>query len=108
MTIIPRSGGWGSIVSILNQNFSEIESILSSINSEVNMCQGLFPNTSVLLSSVQNPQVGYWAIIGETLPGNLWVFNNLKTWENLGPSPLNPDISNYPESEMITSATDIL
>lgn len=107
MNSIPRRGTWGSIVTILNNNFSEIEELLRKAGADIYMDYGVYETIGDLQENNPEPSKGAWAVIGETLPGYLYVYDGT-LWNNLGTSPLIGNFSNYPGSEEITSAKDIL
>ena len=108
MNLIPRTGKWGSIVTILNQNIGDIENLLGPIGASIYLCLGQFTSIEELSEKILSPQIGSWAIIGTEFPGNIWIFDKTNQWKNLGTSPFNPDISNYPESEQISNSKWIL
>jgi len=107
MNSVPRRGTWGSIVTILNNNFSEIEELLEKSGADIYMDYGVYGTLSDLKKDNPEPAKGAWAVVGETLPGNLYVYGGT-AWTNIGTSPLTGNFSEYPESEKITNAKDIL
>lgn len=72
-----------------------INGILAADN--VDCCnKGFFPNATELEKAYPTPKPGWWAIVGESLPGDIYSCSSVKTWKNTGikGSPLD-DHSDY-------------
>ena len=72
-----------------------INGILSADN--IDSCnKGFFPNATELEIAYPTPKPGWWAIVGESLPGDIYTCSSSKKWKNTGikGSPLD-DHSDY-------------
>lgn len=73
LTTITNTGNWGQQASSLNENFQKIKVELLKADNTVSKGKGLFRTLETLKSAYPNPEKGWWAIVGNTLPGAIYV-----------------------------------
>lgn len=60
-----------------------INGILNADN--IDSCnKGFFPNATELEKAYPTPKPGWWAIVGESLPGDIYSCSSVKKWKNTG------------------------
>lgn len=72
--------------------------------------KGLFATEGDLKSKWPSPQVGDWAIVGNTVPGTVYQCKTAGTWSNTGQQGGGGDLEldDYLQCEEITDVTTIL
>ncbi len=48
------------------------------------VCKGLFPDDTTLLKLYPRPQTGWWALVGDSFPAELYTVNKKGEWSNTG------------------------
>lgn len=107
---IKQNGYWKDTANSLNYNFNKIDTQISSLEGKVTKSKGLFKTSEELTTAFPNPQPGDWALVGSSLPAQLWTESD-GAWVDSGGtsgSTIDIDLTEYTKSEVITNPSDIL
>lgn len=87
---IPKSGTFGGVVDVINQNFSLAQQAIESTKYQATNCLGSFSTLADLSAAYDSPQDGDWAFVGTSSPYTMYVAKNGQ-WTNTG-STFNLDV----------------
>ena len=107
---INNTDNWGTTAARLNENFSKISADVEKAKNSSTRAKGLFASLSALKSAWPTPQVGDWAIVGNTVPGTVYKCTTAGTWSNTGQQGGGGeiDLGDYLTATVITDPTTII
>lgn len=107
---ISRSGFWNDAADNLNYNFNKISSQITDLQEKLVKAKGLFETVEELKAKYPHPVLGDWAIIGNTLPGEIYIANELEQWVSTGQMGGDIDVNliDYLKSEIVENVISIL
>lgn len=110
LNTIKNTDNWGNTTARLNENFSKISSEVEKTKYLTSKNKGLYPTLSDLQSAYSSPQVGDWAVVGNTIPGPIYRCDTAGTWSPTGEEGGGGDIdlAEYLTATEITDITTIL
>ena len=82
MNIIPPSGKWNEISSILNQNFDLIENEFLHLTDATVYNKGIHKSATALSSAYPTCMVGSYAFVGTSAPYAIYTYQQLGGWVN--------------------------
>ena len=71
---------WGTVASVLNDNFEKVREAIESGNSEQSLAKGVFPTLVDLEAAYPSPNIGDWGYVGTSFPAYLYTWNGT-SWE---------------------------
>lgn len=80
---VPSSGTFGSVVSVVNQNFALAKEAIDKLAFSKSACMGFYETSSELNDAHPTPTDGDWALVGNSSPFNVYVANN-GSWVDSG------------------------
>lgn len=80
---VPSSGTFGSVVSVVNQNFALAKEAIDKLSFSKSACMGFYETSSELNDAHPIPTDGDWALVGNSSPFNVYVANN-GSWVDSG------------------------
>ena len=110
LTTIQSTSSWGEAAAAINQNNQKIGTEIEKAKNSSTRAKGLFATAGDLQSKWPSPQVGDWAIVGNTVPGTVYQCKTAGTWSNTGQQGGggNLELDAYLQCEDITDVTTIL
>ena len=110
LTTIHGTSSWGDAAATINQNNSKISTELEKAKNSSTRAKGLFDSENSLKVKWPSPQVGDWAIVGNTVPGTIYLCNTAGIWTNTGQTGGGGEVEldDYLQCEEITDVTTIL
>ncbi len=84
LNTIKQKGTWGDTATALNENFAKVNNEVEKLNYSTSRSKGLFPSENALKTQCPRPNVGDWAVIGTSIPGQIWRCETTGTWINTG------------------------
>lgn len=107
---IQPEGYWRNTSESLNDNFNKVSAELDKISQKTSKDKGLFSSLDNLKNIYPEPEDGDWALVGTSLPAELYSALNGE-WTKSGgtgggDSQIN--LSDYIKSEQITDISQIL
>ena len=100
---------WGTVASVLNDNFEKVREVIESGNSEQSLAKGVFPTLDDLEAAYPTPNIGDWGYVGTSFPAYYYTWNGT-SWVRSA-SPKQPDdieLVGYIQSEEVKDPTTIL
>lgn len=82
MNIIPPSGKWNEISSVLNQNFDLIENEFLHLTDATVYNKGIHKSATALSSAYPTCMVGSYAFVGTAAPYAIYTYQKLGGWVN--------------------------
>lgn len=83
LNTIKNTGNWGSSSSRLNENFSKVGLEVDKLKYAAYNSK-LYPSAAALRSAIPSPKVGDWAIVGDTIPGEIYQCTTDGVWTATG------------------------
>jgi len=80
---VPSSGTFGSVVSVVNQNFALAKEAIDKLAFSKSACMGFYETSSELNDAHPTPTDGDWALVGNSSPFNVYVAND-GSWVDSG------------------------
>lgn len=80
---VPSSGTFGSVVSVVNQNFALAKEAIDKLAFSKSACIGFYETSSELNDAHPTPTDGDWALVGDSSPFNVYVAND-GSWVDSG------------------------
>lgn len=80
---VPSSGTFGSVVSVVNQNFALAKEAIDKLAFSKSACVGFYETSSELNAAYPSPNEGDWALVGNESPFNVYVAND-GSWVDSG------------------------
>lgn len=80
---VPSSGTFGSVISVVNQNFALAKEAIDKLAFSKSACMGFYETSSELNDAHPTPTDGDWALVGNSAPFNVYVANN-GSWVDSG------------------------
>lgn len=80
---IPKSGSFGDIVDVVNQNFALAKEELDKAAYGSSNCLGYYETAADLQAAHATAEEGEWAFVGTTTPYAMYVYTN-DAWTNTG------------------------
>lgn len=80
---VPSSGTFGSVVSVVNQNFALAKEAIDKLAFSKSACMGFYETSSELNDAHPTPTDGDWALVGNSAPFNVYVAND-GSWVDSG------------------------
>lgn len=80
---VPSSGTFGSVVSVVNQNFALAKEAIDKLAFSKSACKGFYETSSELNEAHPTPTDGDWALVGDSSPFNVYVAND-GSWVDSG------------------------
>lgn len=110
LTTIQSTSSWGEAAAAINQNNAKISTEVEKAKNSSTRAKGLFASAGDLQARWPSPQVGDWAIVGNTVPGTVYQCKTAGTWSNTGQTGGggNVELDAYLQCEDITDVTTIL
>ena len=110
LTTIQSTSSWGEAAAAINQNNTKISTEVEKAKNSSTRAKGLFASAGDLQARWPSPQVGDWAIVGNTVPGTVYQCKTAGTWSNTGQTGGggNVELDAYLQCEDITDVTTIL
>lgn len=107
---INRSGYWKDAANSLNYNFNKIFSEITELKEKLIKSKGLFKTIDDLKNRYPNPVQGDWAIVGDTIPGEIFIVDENNQWVSSGElgGGDSIDLSEYIKSELVDNVISIL
>ena len=84
LTTIQSTSSWGEAAAAINQNNAKISTEVEKAKNSSTRAKGLFASAGDLQARWPSPQVGDWAIVGNTVPGTVYQCKTAGTWSNTG------------------------
>ncbi|MDO4163877.1 MAG: hypothetical protein Q4D56_05750 [Bacteroides sp.] len=84
LNTINNTDNWGTTSTRLNENFSKVNTEVEKLKYGYVRCKGLFASLEALQTAYPSPVVGDWAIVGDTVPGDIYRCSTAGTWEATG------------------------
>ena len=100
---------WGTVASVLNDNFEKVREAIESGNSEQSLAKGVFPTLEDLEAAYPSPNIGDWGYVGTSFPAYTYTWNGIswvKSSEKKQPEEIVLD--GYIQSEEVKDPTKIL
>ena len=100
---------WGTVASVLNDNFDKVREAIESGNSEQSLAKGIFKTLDDLEAAYPSPTIGDWGYVGTSFPAYYYTWNGT-SWVRSA-SPKQPDdieLVGYIQSEEVKDPTTIL
>lgn len=72
LNTINNTGSWGDAAARLNENFSKVNAEVEKARLASSKNKGLFGSLESLRSAYPTPQVGDWAVVGDSIPGPVY------------------------------------
>ena len=100
---------WGSVASVLNDNFEKVREAIESGNSEQSLAKGIFKTLDDLRTAYPSPTIGDWAYVGTSFPAYTYTWNGT-SWVKSGESkqPDDIELEGYIQSSEVDDPTTIL
>lgn len=110
LNTINNSDNWGSTTTRLNENFGKISTEVEKVKNSTTKAKGLFSTYDFLKKSCPSPKIGDWAIVGNTIPGEIYECKTAGEWEPTGQTGGGGevDLTEYLTATEITDITTIL
>lgn len=83
LSTIKNSDKWGNSTARLNENFSKISTEVDKMKFAAYNSK-LYPSLSALQEEIPSPEVGDWAIVGDTIPGDIYRCEVSGEWKATG------------------------
>lgn len=80
---VPSYGTFGSVVSVVNQNFALAKEAIDKLAFSKSACMGFYETSSELNDAHPTPIDGDWALVGNSSPFNVYVAND-GSWVDSG------------------------
>ena len=100
---------WGTVASVLNDNFEKVREAIESGNSEQSLAKGIFKTLDDLGAAYPSPTIGDWGYVGTSFPAYKYTWNGT-SWEK-SEDQTQPDeieLENYVQSSEVDDPTTIL
>lgn len=81
---IPKTGTIGGMVDNVNANFQLTKEMLERLEVTKDHAVGLFSTLASLQTAYPTPEVGDWALVGDTTPFAIYKCSTAGTWSNTG------------------------
>lgn len=98
---IPKQGTFGTVVDLINANFSLAKVAISGVEYSTQRNKGFFVSSTALTTAIPSPKVGDWALVkgsGSTaFPAAIYVCQTAGTWADSGETYTGDtiDLANY-------------
>lgn len=83
LNTIKNSDKWGNSTARLNENFSKISTEVDKMKYAAYNSK-LYPSLAALQEEIPSPEVGDWAIVGDTIPGDIYRCEVSGEWKATG------------------------
>lgn len=83
LSTIKNSDKWGNSTARLNENFSKISTEVDKMKFAAYNSK-LYPSLAALQEEIPSPEVGDWAIVGDTIPGDIYRCEVSGEWKATG------------------------
>lgn len=83
LSTIKNTGKWDSSAASLNENFSKVGTEVDKLKYAAYNSK-LYATEALLKQAVPNPSVGDWAIVGDTIPGEIYQCHTDGMWSATG------------------------
>ena len=83
LNTIKNTGNWGNSAANLNENFSKVGTEVDKLKYAAYNSK-LYATEALLKLSVPSPKVGDWAIVGDSIPGEIYQCNADGVWTSTG------------------------
>ena len=100
---------WGTIASVLNDNFDIVCGAIESGKSEQSLARGIFKTLTDLEIAYPSPNIGDWAYVGTSFPAYIYTWNGiswLKSEDQKQPDEI--ELETYIQSTEVKDPTTIL
>lgn len=93
---IKPDSDWGTESSKINQNFTQVNTELTSLKNTTSVRQPLFSSTSEATKNIPSPYVGQLVLIGSTIPAPIYRWSG-SSWVDTGQTGGSAEVplSNY-------------
>ena len=81
---IPKTGTIGGMVDNINANFQLTKEMLERLEVTKDHAVGLFSTLATLQAAYPSPEVGDWALVGDTTPFAIYKCTTAGTWSDTG------------------------
>ena len=81
---IPKTGTIGGMVDNINANFQLTKEMLERLEVTKDHAVGLFSTLATLQAAYPSPEVGDWALVGDTTPFAIYKCSTAGTWSDTG------------------------
>ena len=106
LNTINNTDKWGSTAARLNENFSKVSTEVDKVKNSTTRNKGLFASLSELKATYPSPAKGDWAVVGNTIPGQIYRCNTTGSWTATGETGGGGEI-NLADYRKATESTDI-
>lgn len=106
LNAINNTDKWGATAARLNENFSKVSTEVEKIKNATSKNKGLFASEELLKAAYPSPAKGDWAVVGNTIPGQIYRCNTTGSWTATGETGGGGEI-NLADSLKATEITDI-
>lgn len=83
LSTIKNTGNWGSSASRLNENFSKVGTEVDKLKYAAYNSK-LYASEALLKQAIPSPSVGDWAIVGDSIPGEIYRCDTDGEWTATG------------------------
>lgn len=107
---IQSDSTWGRAASDINNNFTTISTDLEKVKNATSKNKGLFASEELLKAAYPSPAKGDWAVVGNTIPGQIYRCNTTGSWTATGETGGGGEINlaDYLKATEIIDITTIL
>lgn len=105
---VRQSGLWKDMADALNYNFNEISADILGLEKKTEKSKGLFKTEDALKLQYPNPLPGFWALVGETAPFQIYVEEGGQWKPSGGTSSISVPLGDYLMAQQISDITEIL